>query len=179
MPIIPIIRSGGPKPSGKIEITNNGTGIDVAQYAEADVAVPASAVVSGTKSITANGTDIDVTNYAKVDVAVPSSSTTMGSITVSGTSGYHLTVDNACEIVDGVLKTYKVAVSGTTSATISIPVAEATSTPYILQLTGTDGRIGNITGGIAGSVNPATTPSFTKTVGVINGATVLVSMQDD
>lgn len=61
----------GSKPTGTITITENGTGIDVAQYADATVAVPASAVVSGTKSITANGTNIDVTNYAKVDVNVP------------------------------------------------------------------------------------------------------------
>lgn len=83
MPIIPIIRSGGSKPSGKITITENGTGIDVALYAEADVAVPASAVVSGTKSITANGTGIDVTNYAAVDVAVPSSEPQYSKVTVN------------------------------------------------------------------------------------------------
>lgn len=63
--------NGGVTPEGTITITQNGTGIDVAQYADATVAVPASAVVSGTKSITANGTNIDVTNYAKVDVNVP------------------------------------------------------------------------------------------------------------
>lgn len=69
--VLASVVGGGVEPEGTITITENGTGIDVAQYADATIAVPASAVVSGTKSITANGTNIDVTNYAKVDVNVP------------------------------------------------------------------------------------------------------------
>lgn len=61
MPIIPIIRSGGPKPSGKITITENGTGIDVAAYAEADVAVP---ITSWQGNVTVvNNTGRNVTVY--------------------------------------------------------------------------------------------------------------------
>lgn len=109
--------SSGITPTGTKEITANGTNIDVASYAYADVAVPnsyaagdegkvvsngalvsqssssvttngtvnttlidsltvavpASAVDSGTKSITANGSNQDVVGYAAVDVAVPNS----------------------------------------------------------------------------------------------------------
>lgn len=111
------ISGGGVTPTGTKEITANGTNIDVASYAYADVAVPnsyaagdegkvvsngalvsqssssattngtvnttlinsltvavpASAVDSGTKSITANGSNQDVVGYAAVDVAVPNS----------------------------------------------------------------------------------------------------------
>lgn len=42
-------------------------------YSQVNVAVPASAVDSGTKSITANGSNQDVVGYAAVDVAVPNS----------------------------------------------------------------------------------------------------------
>lgn len=54
---------------GTITITTNGTK-DVAQYASANVQVPASAVVSGTYTATSNGT-FDVTNYASVQISVP------------------------------------------------------------------------------------------------------------
>jgi hypothetical protein len=54
---------------GTINITTNGTK-DVAQYASANVQVPASAVVSGTYTATSNGT-FDVTNYAYVQISVP------------------------------------------------------------------------------------------------------------
>lgn len=56
------------EPTGTKSITENGTDIDVAQYAKVNVAVPEP---TGTKNITANGTDIDVAEYAKVDVEVP------------------------------------------------------------------------------------------------------------
>lgn len=56
------------EPTGTKNITENGTNIDVAQYANVNVAVPEP---TGTKNITANGSDIDVAEYAKVDVAVP------------------------------------------------------------------------------------------------------------
>ena len=66
----------GSTPTGtkEISITENGTTTeDVTDYAyaEIEVAVPASAVDSGTKNITANGTGQDVVGYAAVDVAVP------------------------------------------------------------------------------------------------------------
>ena len=56
----------GITPSGTIEITENGTGIDVTEYASANVAVPQP---SGTISITENGTT-DVTEYASAAVNV-------------------------------------------------------------------------------------------------------------
>ena len=70
------------EPTGTISITANGTNIDVAQYAKADVAVPNPA--AGTISITANGTNIDVSAYAKADVAVPNPSTGTRNITSNG-----------------------------------------------------------------------------------------------
>jgi hypothetical protein len=74
---------GGITPSGAIDITSNGNDIDVAEYATANVNVPASAVVSGTKQITANGTNIDVTDYAAVDVNVSSSGPTLTPVKIT------------------------------------------------------------------------------------------------
>lgn len=110
---------GGKAPEGKISITANGTDIDVSAYALADVAVPASAVVSGTKSITANGTDIDVTNYAKVDVAVESGGTPeYRDVTVSNQSSQQVTV-SASEL--GVWTSQTVAVGA--AITVKAPAA--------------------------------------------------------
>lgn len=64
---------GGITPEGTINIVTNGT-TDVTTYANADVQVPASAVVSGTKSISTNGTH-DVTDYASVSVSIPTHGT--------------------------------------------------------------------------------------------------------
>ena len=62
----------GITPSGTLAIATNGSH-DVTNYATASVAVPASAVDSGTKSITANGNGQDVVGYAAVNVNVPNS----------------------------------------------------------------------------------------------------------
>lgn len=62
----------GITPSGTLAIATNGSH-DVTNYATASVAVPASAVDSGTKAITANGNGQDVVGYAAVDVNVPNS----------------------------------------------------------------------------------------------------------
>ena len=62
----------GITPSGTLAIATNGSH-DVTNYATAAVAVPASAVDSGTKSITANGNGQDVVGYAAVNVNVPNS----------------------------------------------------------------------------------------------------------
>lgn len=62
----------GVVPSGTLAIATNGSH-DVTNYATASVAVPASAVDSGTKSITANGNGQDVVGYAAVNVNVPNS----------------------------------------------------------------------------------------------------------
>lgn len=59
-------------PSGTLAIATNGSH-DVTNYATASVAVPASAVDTGTKSITANGNGQDVVGYAAVNVNVPNS----------------------------------------------------------------------------------------------------------
>lgn len=56
-------------PTGTKSITQNGTGIDVAAYADVDVNVP-SVTPTGTIQITQNG-QVDVTQYASADVNVP------------------------------------------------------------------------------------------------------------
>lgn len=55
-------------PTGKKTITENATGIDVAEYATADVNVPNPS--TGNLEITENGENIDVTQYASVTVNV-------------------------------------------------------------------------------------------------------------
>lgn len=62
----------GVVPTGTLAIATNGSH-DVTNYATANVAVPASAVDSGTKNITANGNNQDVVGYAAVNVNVPNS----------------------------------------------------------------------------------------------------------
>jgi hypothetical protein len=59
--------------SGSKSITENGSDIDVTEYAKVNVNVPIPAgyiVPTGAKSITENGTDIDVAQYATVNVSV-------------------------------------------------------------------------------------------------------------
>ena len=72
-------------PTGTISITENGTGIDVTEYASANVAVPQP---TGTISITANGTGIDVAEYASADVAVPQPT---GTLNISQEGTYDVT----------------------------------------------------------------------------------------
>lgn len=57
-----------PQPGGKILIEQNGDDIDVSSYALADVHVEQP---GGKITITENGTDIDVSSYALADVEVP------------------------------------------------------------------------------------------------------------
>lgn len=83
------IAYGGSKVEGEINITENGV-VDVADYASANVEVPASAVVSGTKNITANGNNIDVTNYASVDVNVPTLVDDVKSITIANSTSLQI-----------------------------------------------------------------------------------------
>ena len=70
-----------PGPSGTISITENGTDIDVAAFAKADVAVPNPSV--GTLDIVSNG-EYDVTEKAGVKVNVPNPSTGNKDITTTG-----------------------------------------------------------------------------------------------
>lgn len=76
-------------------ITNNGTynasDDQVLGYSQVTVAVPASAVDTGTKSISANGTGIDVVGYAAVDVNVQNGTET---ITVTNNGIYTPTSPN-------------------------------------------------------------------------------------
>lgn len=71
-----------PEPTGNIELTQNGTGIDIADYATATVAVPEP---TGNIEITENGTNIDVAQYATASVAVPGPS---GSLEISQDGTY-------------------------------------------------------------------------------------------
>lgn len=74
-----------PQPSGNIEITQNGTNIDIADYATATVAVPQP---SGNIEITQNGTDIDIADYATATVAVPEPT---GSLDITQDGTYDVT----------------------------------------------------------------------------------------
>ena len=73
-------------PTGTINITENGTDVDVAQYAKADVAVPQP---TGNVELTVNGTDIDIAQYATATVAVPNPST--GSLEITTNDTYDVT----------------------------------------------------------------------------------------
>lgn len=73
-------------PTGTINITENGTNVDVAQYAKADVAVPQP---TGNVELTVNGTDIDIAQYATATVAVPNPST--GSLEITTNDTYDVT----------------------------------------------------------------------------------------
>lgn len=79
-------------PSGAKNIAENGTH-DVANYAFANVAVPASAVDTGAKSITANGT-YNVVGYASANVQVPASAVDSGTKTINS-NGTHNVVGYA------------------------------------------------------------------------------------
>ncbi len=76
--------------TGKKRITTNGTNIDVATVRYVDVAVPASAVVSGTKNITANGT-YDITQYKNVAVNVIGPTPPSGTISITSNGTYNVT----------------------------------------------------------------------------------------
>ena len=102
------VGDGGITPTGKITITENGTGIDIAQYAEADVAVPQGIIPTGTVNITENG-DTDGTNYATAHVAVPQPT---GKITIT---------ENGTDIDVSSYATADVSVSGGTERGVAIP----------------------------------------------------------
>ena len=74
-----------PEPTDNIELTQNGTGIDIADYATATVAVPEP---TGNIEITENGTNIDVAQYATASVAVPVPS---GSLDITEDGTYDVT----------------------------------------------------------------------------------------
>ena len=82
------------RPQGTKTITQNGTGIDVAAYADVDVNVSGGGSTLGTKTITANGeydaTDDNLDGYSAVTVSVPASAVDTGtkniSISANGTT---------------------------------------------------------------------------------------------
>lgn len=82
------------RPKGTKTITQNGTGIDVAAYADVDVNVSGGGSTLGTKTITANGeydaTDDNLDGYSEVTVSVPASAVDTGtkniSISANGTT---------------------------------------------------------------------------------------------
>lgn len=82
-------------PTGTKSITENGEGIDVAQYANANVAVPEP---TGSISITENGESIDVAQYATANVNVPNPST--GKVEITGTAEVDVTNYATAQVVD-------------------------------------------------------------------------------
>ncbi len=72
-------------PTGTKTITANGTDIDVATYAKADVAVPQP---TGNVELTENGSDIDIARYATATVAVPAPT---GSLDITENGTYDVT----------------------------------------------------------------------------------------
>ena len=82
-------------PTGTKNITENGEDIDVAQYANANVAVPQP---TGSTTITENGENIDIAQYATVTVNVPNPST--GKVEITGTSEVDVTEYATAQVVD-------------------------------------------------------------------------------
>lgn len=82
-------------PTGTKSITANGTDIDVATYAKANVAVPEP---TGNISITENGEDINVAQYATATVNVPNPST--GKLDITGTAEVDVTNYASAQVVD-------------------------------------------------------------------------------
>ena len=99
----------GSVPTGKINITENGTNIDVAQYATADVQVPQPI---GKTTITQNGTDINIAQYAVADVIVQPN---VDSKTINQNGVYNASSDN----LDGYSQ---VTVNGFTPSYIKNPI---------------------------------------------------------
>lgn len=82
-----------------ISITANGTGINVADYAKADVAVP---LPTGNISITQCGTNINVNDYATATVNVPVITVTYDLNTGTGTvAPAHVAKGNPVTLNDG------------------------------------------------------------------------------
>jgi len=79
------------RPQGTKSITANGTGIDVAEYASVDVAVPSQSPNLGTKTITANGTynasSDSLDGYSQVTVSIAFQTIYFGSSVPSSSTG--------------------------------------------------------------------------------------------
>ena len=107
-------------PTGTKSITANGTGIDIAGYAKADVNVPNPS--TGTLQITANGEGINVTQYAAVDVNVPNPSTGTLQITQNG-EGINVTQYAAVDVnVSSPFSTAQVTINPVNSRTLTLPI---------------------------------------------------------
>ena len=109
-----------PTPTGTINITENAEGIDVKQYAAANVAVPQP---SGNISITANGEGVDIAQDATANVNVPSPDVPIYSFAYSGNN-----TNSIVPVGDGVQgmpsgADYVVGVSYTHVVTASADVA--------------------------------------------------------
>lgn len=115
-----------PNPSGVINITTNGTDIDVTEYVYANVAVPASAVDSGTKQITTNGNNQDVIGYAAVDVAVPASAVVSGTLPITQ-NGTGIDVTNYAAVNVAVPTGF----TGNTVLLYKDPIAEGSGFAYM------------------------------------------------
>ena len=138
-----IMEISGVEPTGTIIITENGT-VDVSEYAQANVDVPASAVVSGTKNITANGTNIDVTDYAAVDVNVSGSAEWPNKIIIYNNSS--ISVDLGISYAEGRFRWLGLQANANAerNVTVYVPPGQRASNGYLtmliaLRMTGSSG----------------------------------------
>lgn len=161
-------------PTGTITISSNGTGIDIAQYASANVSVNAPAINLENKTITPSETKQTITagsgydglgtvtvnaitaSYVGSEVTRRSSSDmTMSGATVTAPAGYYASAASKTITSMTLPTTVATTSSGTTKATIS----RSTSDQYINIPTGYNGTAANYK--ISAVTNGSATPTAT------------------
>ncbi len=161
-------------PTGTVTISANGTGIDVAQYASANVAVPATVPNLSSKTVTPSeskqtitpGTGYDglstvivnaiTASYVGTGVTQRTSSDmTMSGATVTAPAGYYASAASKTITSMTLPTTVATTFSGTTKATVS----RSTSDQYINIPTGYNGTAANYK--ISAVANGSATPTAT------------------
>ena len=167
-----VAKNGGITPTGTIAITQNGEGIDVAQYANADVNVPNPS--TGSLNITENGT-YDVTDKASAVVNVSGGAVTLGSATVentatvTGNAKYQLTVRQIINN-NGSISQSPLVIGATETKDVGVLNSTAFDT-YLEFLCGTGGVMT-----ITGATNVFNISDRYKVVGVKSGDTISVAI---